>query len=793
MPSFSKKELSEQDICSKFILPALINAGWDLQKQIREQYSFTAGRITVRGKTVFRGEQKRVDFILYHRGHLPLAIIEAKDNNHSVGDGMQQALAYAEALDVPFVYSGNGDAFLEHDRLAKSDPIERELKLNEFPSPYALYDRYVKAKGLVAEQEKVIGLDYYHEVDGKSPRYFQQVAINRVTEEIVKGKNRLLLVMATGTGKTYAAFQIIWRLWKAGVKKRILFLVDRNILVDQPLMNDFRHFGDKMTKIQHRNVDKSYEVYLGLYQGLTGIEEEKNIFKQFSPDFFDLVIVDECHRGIAREDASWREILEYYKNATQIGLTATPKETADISTQTYFGDPVYTYSLRQGIEDGFLAPYKVIRVTLDRDAEGYRPTSGELDKYGKPLPDQVFGQSDFDRKLVLAERTRVVAHKITEYLKATDRMQKTIVFCVDIEHAERMRQELVNANADLVNEHPNYVVRITGDSPDGGIDLDKFIDPESPYPVIATTSKLLTTGVDTQTVKLIAIDQNINSIIEFKQIIGRGTRVREEYGKMFFTIMDFRGATELFADPKFDGDPVVIYKPKEDDPIVPSDDNNLNNDNVDETQQREQILIDYGPPIDTGTGIVHDEPKKYYPLGVEVKVINERVQYMDEHGKLITESLKDYTKRNILQSYASLDEFLTVWTKTEQKEAILEELESHGVFFHELATEVGRDLDAFDLVCHVAWGKKPLTRSERAEKARKKDYFTKYEGKAREVIDALFTKYADQGIAAIDDIGDLQVSPFDEFGTPYEIVNDIFGGREKYLAAVKEVQHALYV
>ncbi len=789
MPDFSKKELSEQDISSKFILPAIRNAGWDLQKQIREQYSFTAGRITVRGKTVFRGEKKRADFVLYHRGHLPLAIIEAKDNKHPVGGGMQQALEYAEALDIPFVYSSNGDAFLEHDRLTKTELIEHEIKPDEFPSPDALYGRYVKAKGLAIEQEKVISQDYYQEIDGKSPRYFQQVAINRVTEEIVKGKNRLLLVMATGTGKTYAAFQIIWRLWKVGIKKRILFLVDRNILADQPIMNDFRHFGDKMTKIQHRQVDKAYEVYLGLYQGLTGIEEEKNIFKQFSPDFFDMVIVDECHRGAARENAAWREILDYYKSATQIGLTATPKETADISTQTYFGDPVYTYSLRQGIEDGFLAPYKVIRVTLDRDAEGYRPTAGEVDKYGNTLPDQIFGQTDFDRKIVLEERSKVVAQKISEYLKATDRMQKTIVFCVDTEHADRMRRELVNANADLVSEHPNYVVRITGNDEYGIKELDKFIDPESPYPVIATTSKLLTTGVDTQTVRLIVIDQNINSMIEFKQIIGRGTRVREDYGKMFFTIMDFRGATELFADPSFDGDPVVIYKAKEKDPVV--EPAGSDGDKTD-TAPKGGVITAYGSP-EIGAGEVHDEPKKYYPEGVEVKVINERVQYMDERGKLITESLRDYTKRNILKEYTSLDEFLTAWTKAEQKEAILQELESHGVFFAELATEVGKDLDAFDLICHVAWGKKPLTRSERAKKARKSNYFAKYEGKARRVIDALLEKYADQGITAIDDIGDLQVSPFDQFGTPYQIVNDIFGGREKYLVATKEVQQALYM
>jgi len=771
------KNLSEQDICSKFILPAITGAGWDLQRQIREQYSFTAGQITVHGQAVSRGEKKRVDFILFYRNHLPLAVIEAKDNRHSIGDGMQQALNYAEALDIPFVYSSNGDAFLEHDRLAKNGQIEQELKLSGFPSPDKLYQRYLKAKGLTGEPEKIISQDYYSEIDGKIPRYFQEVAVNRSTEAIVKGKNRLLLVMATGTGKTYTAFQIIWRLWKAGAKKRILFLVDRNILADQPIMNDFSRFGDKMTKIKHRQVDKSYEIYLGLYQGLTGLEESKNIFKQFSPDFFDLVIVDECHRGSARDDSSWREILEYYQNATQIGLTATPKETADISTQSYFGEPIYTYSLKQGIEDGFLAPYKVIRVTLDRDAEGYRPISGQPDKYGHALPDQVFTRSDFDRKIVLEERTKIVAQKITEYLKATDRFQKTIVFCVDTEHANRMRHELINANANLVHDHPNYVVRITANDEDGVKELDKFIDPESRYPVIATTSKLLTTGVDAQTVHLIVIDQNINSMIEFKQIIGRGTRVREDYGKLFFTIMDFRGATELFADPKFDGPALVVYEPKGKDPLVPPD--------------KDKVIVDYGPPP-TGIDTIQDEPRKYYPLGVEVKIINERVQYLNQAGKLITESLKDYTKRNILHEYASLDDFLTAWSKSTQKEAIISELANQGVFFSELNAEVCQDLDPFDLICHVAWGKKPLTRQQRAAKARKQDYFAKYESKAREVIDALLDKYADQGITAIDDIGDLTVSPLDEFGTPYEIVFNIFGGREQYLTAVDQIQQAIY-
>ena len=591
--------------------------------------------------------------------------------------------------------------------------------------------------------------------------------------------------MATGTGKTYTAFQIIWRLWKSKTKKRILFLVDRNILADQTMINDFKHFGDKMTKIENRNVDKAYEIYLALYQGITGLEEEKNIFKQFSPDFFDLVIVDECHRGSAKDNSVWREVLDYYKNATQIGLTATPKETKDISTQSYFGEPLYTYSLRQGIDDGFLAPYKVIRIIFDRDVEGYRPEIGKTDKYGNEIPDRVYNIKDFDHNLVIDERTELVAKKITEYMKETDRMQKAIVFCVDIDHAVRMRQALANENADKVFENRKYIVRITGDNNEGKKELDNFIDPENPYPVIAVTSKLMTTGVDAQTCKLIVLDQNINSMTEFKQIIGRGTRVREDYGKMYFTIMDFRNATELFADPNFDGDPVVIYEPKGDEPIAPPDDG----DGI--TTEGGDILVDYQPNINIG-GTIKETPLKLYVNGVDVKIINERVQYIGEDGKLITESLKDYSKKNILNEYASLDDFLQAWTKSDKKEVIIEELRSRGVFFDELEKETGKDLDPFDLICHIAYGKKPLTRKERIENVKKKDYFTKYEDKAREVIDALLEKYADKGITAIDDIGDLQVSPFTEFGTPVEIVNDIFGGREKYFEVINKIQLSLY-
>ncbi len=790
MKKQSKKELTEQDICSKFILPAVTSAGWDLQASIREQYSFTAGRIIVRGKTVRRGDRKRVDFILFHKPNLPIALIEAKDNNHSVGAGMQQALDYAEALDIPFVYSSNGDAFLEHNRLSKSGIKEQEISLEAFPSPDELYRRYCELKNISPSIEAVLDQEYFQEIGGKEPRYFQKVAINRVVEAIARKQNRILLVMATGTGKTYTAFQIIWRLWKAKEKKRILFLIDRNNLATQAMMNDFRHFGDKMVKIKNRKVDKSYEIYLALYQGLTGTEEEKNIFKQFSPDFFDLVIVDECHRGSARENSAWRDILDYYASATQIGLTATPKETKDISNQTYFGEPIYTYSLRQGIDDGFLAPYKVVRVTIDRDVEGYRPEEGKLDAYGNEIPDRVYNRKDFDRNLVIDQRTQLVAKKITEYLRGTDRMQKTIVFCVDIDHAERMRQALVNENADKVAENRRYVVRITGDNTESPAELDHFIDPENPYPVIATTSKLMTTGVDAQTCKVIVLDANIQSVSEFKQIIGRGTRVREDYGKLYFTILDFRGVTELFADPKFDGDPVVIYKPKDGDPIVPPD----ITDPTDVTGEGGEDTITcggYGPIID-GAGVTHEPIQKYTVRDVSVQVINERVQYMGEDGKLITESLKDFTKKSILKEYRSLDDFLTAWSQAEKKDAIIKEMEAHGVFFDALAEEVGKDLDPFDLVCHIAFGKKPLTRKERAEGVRKRDYFAKYEGKARQVIDALLEKYADQGITAIDDIGDLAVSPFTDFGTPYEIVNEIFGGREEYISVVNKIKVALY-
>ncbi|MCX6732908.1 MAG: DEAD/DEAH box helicase family protein [Candidatus Roizmanbacteria bacterium] len=782
-----KKTLSERDICSKFITPSITGVGWNLQKQISEEVSFTSGRIIVKGKTVSRGKPKRADYILYYKSNLPIAVIEAKDNNHTVGDGMQQALEYAELLDIPFVFSSNGDGYIEHDRTKKEGALEKELSLESFPSPEELYLRYKQWKGITDDTEKVVTSDYFYEYGGKQPRYYQQIAINRTVEAIAKGQNRILLVMATGTGKTYTAFQIIWRLWKNGAKKRILFLADRNVLLDQAKTNDFKHFGGKMTKVKHHQVDKSYEVYLALYQGVSGTEEDRNIYKQFSPDFFDMVIIDECHRGSAAADSAWREILEYYKSATHIGLTATPKETKEISNIDYFGTPVYTYSLKQGIEDGFLAPYKVIRITLDKDVEGWRPEEGKIDKYGNEIPDRVYDEKDFDRNLVIDERTSVVAKKVTEFLKEGNRYDKTIIFCVDIDHAERMRRALVNENADLVAKHSKYIMRITGDNEEGKAQLDSFIDPQVQLPVIVTTSKLLTTGIDAQTCKLIVLDTRINSLTEFKQIIGRGTRINEDYGKYFFTIMDFRKATELFADPNFDGEAVQIYEPKENDPITPPDDITEVDQKKDDEDETTVIYDPAGPD----NSMVKEPIRKYYVTGVNVQVINERVQYYGNDGKLITESLKDYTKKNVLKEYRSINDFLQKWTNSDKKQVIIEELLSQGVLLSELEQEIGRNLDPFDLICHVAFGKPPLTRKERADNVIKKNYFTKYEDKAKQVLEKLLQKYEDEGIEYIEDVEILKVPPLTEFGTPMEIIN-LFGGKDQYLAAIKGLEQQIY-
>jgi type I restriction enzyme R subunit len=739
--------------------------------------------VIVRGKAVQRGEAKKADYILSYKPNRPIAVIEAKDNNHSVGAGMQQALEYAEILDVPFAYSSNGDAFLEHDRTVTSGTVTREIPLDQFPSPDELWARYCKSKGYTGNQESVATQDYYDDGSKKSPRYYQLIAINRTVDAIARGLNRILLVMATGTGKTYTAFQIIWRLWKSGTKRRVLFLVDRNILADQTKTNDFKPFGTAMTKITNRTVDKSFEIYLCLYQAVTGTEEEQNIYTQFSPDFFDLVVVDECHRGSAADDAAWRKVLEYFSSATQIGLTATPKETKSISNIEYFGDPVYTYSLRQGISDGFLAPYKVVRIGLDRDIEGWRPFDGQTDKYGQLIEDREYNDRDFDQNLILERRTSLVATKVTEFLRATDRFAKTIIFCENIDHAERMRQALVNANPDLAAANAKYVMRITGDNDEGKAQLDNFIDPESVYPVIACTSRLMSTGVDAQTCHLIVLDRRIASMTEFKQIIGRGTRINEDYNKLFFTIMDFRRATALFADPDFDGDPVQIYEPTEGETIVPPDEPT---DGCVE-EPRGGIVLD--PSAGEGTGVTR--PVKYYINNVEVRVATERVQYLDEHGKLITESLKDYSRKTVRQSYASLSEFLNVWNDAKKKQVILDELAARGVFLDELAELVGRNYDAFDLICHVAFDAPPLTRKERADGVKKRHVFAKYGDKARAVLDTLLQKYADSGLKSVESLEILKVDPLTAHGTPVEIIK-IFGGRDGYLAAIRDLENALY-
>ena len=785
-----KKSLSERDICTQFITPAIVAAGWDLQRQVREEVTFTKGRVIVRGRLHTRGQARRADYVLYHQANLPLAVIEAKDNTHGPGDGMQQALDYAEALDAPFVFTSNGDGFVFHDRSGTGTQVETHLGLDQFPSPAELWRRYCLWADLTdADVRARAQVPYYDDGSGRAPRYYQVNAINRTVEAVARGQRRVLLVMATGTGKTYTAFQIIWRLWKSRQARRILFLADRNILVDQTRNNDFKPFGAAMTKITGRKIDTSYEIYLSLYQAVTGAEEEKNVYKQFSPDFFDLIVVDECHRGSAAEDSAWRDILAYFSSATQIGLTATPKETKEVSSTHYFGEPVYTYSLRQGIDDGFLAPYKVVRIDFDRDLQGWRPPKGMLDKYGEPIEDRIYNLRDMDRQLVLEMRTLAVAAKITQFLKASDPYAKTIVFCDDIDHAERMRQALVNLNPERVKENRKYVMRITGDDAEGKAELDNFINPEVRWPVIATTSKLMTTGVDAQTCKLIVLDQHIQSMTEFKQIIGRGTRINEDFDKFWFTIMDFKKATELFADPAFDGDPVQIYEPGGDDSPVPPD-------APEDEGQDPPGDGDTGLPPFGGDGSEGDGRVKYV-IGAEVSVyvVAERVQYYGPDGKLITESLKDYTRRAVRKEFASLDDFLRRWTDTAKKQVLIEELEAQGVLLEALAEEVGRKqgkvFDPFDLICHVAFDCPALSRKERAEQVRKKDVFAKYGEQARAVLDALLDKYADAGIESIEDIKILTLDPFSKLGTAPELIG-AFGGKPKYLQAVQELECLLY-
>jgi len=811
-----KRALSERDICTKFITPALRKAGWDEMLQIREEVGFTKGRIIVRGKLVSRGKAKRADYILYFKPNIPLALIEAKDNSHSVGDGMQQGLEYATTLDIPFVFSSNGDGFVFHDRTGASGATETTLALDAFPSSADLWALYRAWKSLTPEAEKIVLQDYFDDGSGKAPRYYQVNAVNAAIEAIAKGRDRILLVMATGTGKTYTAFQIIWRLWKAGRKKRILFLADRNVLIDQTMVNDFRPFGAAMAKLstnaktieredgstidlttavdKKRRIDTAYEVYLGLYQAITGPEERQKLFREFSPGFFDLIVIDECHRGSAAEDSAWREILEYFSAATQIGLTATPKETQYVSNIAYFGDPVFSYSLKQGIRDGFLAPYKVIKVHIDRDVEGYRPETGQLDREGEAVEDRIYNTRDFDRTLVLDDRTKLVARKVTEFLKESgDRFQKTIVFCVDQEHAARMRQALINENADLVAENHRYVMRITGNDPEGQAQLGNFIDPEAKYPVLVTTSRLLSTGVDAQTCRLIVLDRDVGSMTEFKQIVGRGTRVHEDTKKYYFTLIDFRGATSHFADPEFDGEPIQIYEPGEHDPVSPPDDVPPSGDNdepVPPTPGEDEIFVDGAPP-DIALSPGAQNRKKVYVDGVGAIIIAERVEYLDENGKLVTESLRDFTKNALKNRFASLDDFLKRWKAAERKQVIIEELAAEGLPLDPIAEELGKDLDPFDLICHVAFDKKPLTRRERAENVKKRDVFTRYGPQARAVLDALLAKYADEGVLNLDDANVLKIAPFSAMGSVVQLIK-AFGTRGDYERAVHELQSALY-
>jgi type I restriction enzyme, R subunit len=811
----NKKDLSERDICSKFIGPAVKRAGWDGMLQIREEVAFTKGRIIVRGKLVTRGKAKRADYILYYKPNIPIAIIEAKDNNHSVGDGMQQALDYATTLNIPFVFSSNGDGFVFHDRTGTSEQKEATLSLDAFPSPKELWSKYCTWKGLTPKEEEVVLQDYYEDASGKGPRYYQSNAINASIEAIAKGQNRILLVMATGTGKTYTAFQIIWRLWKAGRKKRILFLADRNVLVDQTMVNDFRPFGSVMAKLstgaktieredgsevelttaldKKRRIDTAYEVYLGLYQAITGPEDRQKLFREFSSGFFDLIVIDECHRGSAADDAAWKEILNYFSSATQIGLTATPKETEYVSNIHYFGKPVYTYSLRQGIEDGFLAPYKVIKVHIDLDVQGYRPERGETDREGNEIEDRIYNTKDFDRTLVIDDRTKLVAKKVSDFLKESgDRFQKTIVFCVDEEHAARMRQALINENKDLVNENHRYVMRITGSDAEGQAQLGNFLDPEAKYPVLVTTSRLLSTGVDAQTCRLIVLDRPVGSMTEFKQIVGRGTRVHEDTKKFYFTLIDFRGATSHFADPLFDGDPVQIYEPGQNDPIVPPDDvppTDQNGEPLPPTPGDDEVIVDQPPDITIRPG--DDVPRKIYVDGVSATIVAERVEYLDEKGRLVTETLRDYTKKALKKRFASLDDFLKRWKAAERKQAIVEELENEGLSLAPLADEVGKDLDPFDLICHVAFDQPPLTRRQRAENVRRRDVFSKYGPQARAVLEALLQKYQDQGVIDLGDPRILQIPPLDTMGTPMQLIKE-FGTRADFMFAVQELQSALY-
>lgn len=769
----NKKELTEEDIKLKYITPALQNAEWDIKNQIRCEYYYTAGKINVRENVAQRGKGKKVDYLLSYKSNLPLAIVEAKDNKVPVSHGIQQGMDYAYDLDIPFAYSSNGDAFFEHDMITGE---ERELKLEEFPTPKQLWNRYLKEKDITPEEEKIITEPYQYIDINKTPRYYQRIAINKTVEAIAKGQKRLLLVMATGTGKTFTAFQIIHRLHKSGKMKKVLYLADRSVLIDQTMQNDFKPFQKVMTKIEHRNMDSSYEIYMSLYHQLRSSEEE--IYKQFKPDFFDLIIVDECHRSSAKDDSNWHEILTYFSSATQIGMTATPKETVDISNITYFGEPVYTYSLKQGIEDGFLAPYKVIKVSLDKDLEGYRPEKGKLDEDGYEVEDKEYTLHDFDRKIVIDERTRVVAKRITEYLKSTDRMSRTIVFCVDTEHALRMRNAIAEENKDMMQVNPNYVVRITSNDVVGKSKLDDFIDSNTIYPVIATTSKLLSTGVDTKTVKLIVLDEEIQSMTEFKQIIGRGTRLLPNKGKEFFTIMDFRNNTEKFADPSFNGPAEVVL--------------NVDGGNVTDIKTAHDFGVD-NPVIQIPiSGEVEEGvSKKIYIKDVPVTILNETVKYYDADGKLITESIVEYSGKNLKRLYEKYDDFEQEWYRADSKKDFLDHLYGEGVMIDAIYEKANDNIDIFDILANMTYGKEAMSKDERIEKVQNSDFLKNYNDSQKSVIDELLNTYKNKDVIELENIKLLEVKNFNKFGGLVPIIN-LFGGKNKYLNVISNIEKALY-
>ncbi|EMU3324705.1 DEAD/DEAH box helicase family protein [Salmonella enterica] len=802
MADLSLSTLTEADIITKRVMPAILKAGWDNTTQIRQEVKLRDGKVIVRGKVAARRTVKSADIVLYHKLNMPLAVIEAKANKHEIGKGMQQALGYAHLLDVPFVFATNGDGFIFHDKTA-TGAIEREITLDEFPTPDELWQKYCQWKGYTAAQMPIVTQDYYNDGSEKRLRYYQLQAINKTLEAVSNGQNRLLLVMATGTGKTLTAFHIIWRLWRSGVKKRILFLADRNVLVDQTRLDDFQPFGSAMTKITGRTLDPAFEIHLALYQALTGNEEHQKAFKQVSPDFFDLIIIDECHRGSASEDSAWREILDYFSSATQIGMTATPKETHEVSNSDYFGDPIYTYSLKEGIEDGFLAPYKVVRVDIDVDLQGWRPVRGQSDLNGELIDDRIYNQKDFDRTMVIDERTELVAKTITDYLKRTNPMDKTIVFCEDIPHAERMRRALINLNPEMVKRNDKYVMKITGDDEEGKGQLQNFSDKKKEWPVIVTTSELMTTGVNVKTCKLIVLDQTIRSMTKFKQIIGRGTRIEQDYGKLWFTILDFKKATELFADERFDGIPEKVMEATPDDISDPDSGFNetLEEETPDVFADEDINGADEDPATYTtstmgGSGPLPEEEdnrvRKFHINGVTVGVVSQRVQYYDADGRLVTESFKDYTRKTVLKECASLDDFVRKWQDADRKAAVIKELELQGILWDVLAEEVGKDLDPFDMLCHVVYGQPPLTRKERADNVRKRNYFTKYSDAAQTVLSNLLDKYADAGVEEIENIQVLKLKPFDQMGTLQEIITDGFGDKGTYMQAVSDLESEIY-